>query len=243
MRKRKEKVEAIILLEPSRPKNHQTFKLAVSQRSVGVTVVQNMVWIFGSVWCSVWLAVDVWMCTASILNLCAISLDRYVAVTRPVSYPSIMSRRRAKALIAGLWVLSFVICFPPLVGWKDSTPWVDQASCSSKEIPTTTLPYLPQGDEDESGNRTSILPPPPCAWTCELTGEPGYVLYSALGSFYIPMFVMLFFYWRIYKAAVRTTKAINQGFRTTKALLIRVRLCLVSQFIIINAQPSASRSD
>lgn len=77
------------------------------------------IWIFGDVWCSVWLAVDVWMCTASILNLCAISLDRYVAVTRPVSYPSIMSRRRAKGLIAGLWVLSFVICFPPLVGWKD----------------------------------------------------------------------------------------------------------------------------
>lgn len=77
------------------------------------------IWIFGDVWCSVWLAVDVWMCTASILNLCAISLDRYVAVTRPVSYPSIMSRKRAKALIAGLWVLSFVICFPPLVGWKD----------------------------------------------------------------------------------------------------------------------------
>lgn len=78
------------------------------------------VWIFGDLWCSVWLAVDVWMCTASILNLCAISLDRYVAVTRPVTYPSIMSPRRAKLLIAGVWVLSFVICFPPLVGWKDS---------------------------------------------------------------------------------------------------------------------------
>lgn len=45
------------------------------------------VWIFGDLWCSIWLAVDVWMCTASILNLCAISLDRYLAVTRPVSYP------------------------------------------------------------------------------------------------------------------------------------------------------------
>lgn len=77
------------------------------------------VWIFGDIWCRIWLAVDVWMCTASILNLCAISLDRYVAVTRPVTYPSIMSTKRAKSLIAGIWVLSFVICFPPLVGWKE----------------------------------------------------------------------------------------------------------------------------
>ncbi|KAH9630841.1 hypothetical protein HF086_009072, partial [Spodoptera exigua] len=111
------------------------------------------VWIFGDVWCSVWLAVDVWMCTASILNLCAISLDRYVAVTRPPEEADIKD------------------------GW---------------------------------------VPNPPCEWTCELTNDAGYVVYSALGSFYIPMFVMLFFYWRIYKAAVRTTKAINQGFRTTK---------------------------
>lgn len=51
---------------------------------------------------------------------------------------------------------------------------------------------------------------------CELTNDRGYVVYSALGSFYIPMFVMLFFYWRIYRAAVRTTRAINQGFKTTK---------------------------
>lgn len=79
----------------------------------------HQVWIFGDIWCRIWLAVDVWMCTASILNLCAISLDRYVAVTRPVTYPSIMSTTKAKSLIAGIWVLSFVICFPPLVGWKD----------------------------------------------------------------------------------------------------------------------------
>lgn len=58
-----------------------------------------------------------------------------------------------------------------------------------------------------------------CPWTCELTNDAGYVVYSALGSFYIPMFVMLFFYWRIYRAAIRTTRAINQGFRTTKGKL------------------------
>lgn len=62
-----------------------------------------------------------------------------------------------------------------------------------------------------------------CPWTCELTNDAGYVVYSALGSFYIPMLVMLFFYWRIYRAAIRTTRAINQGFRTTKGRLAKDR--------------------
>lgn len=69
--------------------------------------------------------------------------------------------------------------------------------------------------KDSIGNYSRIEDPP-CPWKCELTNEAGYVVYSALGSFYIPMFVMLFFYWRIYRAAVRTTRAINQGFKTTK---------------------------
>lgn len=67
-----------------------------------------------------------------------------------------------------------------------------------------------------AANSTESVPLLPCPWKCELTNDRGYVLYSALGSFYIPMFVMLFFYWRIYRAAVRTTRAINQGFKTTK---------------------------
>uniref|UniRef100_A0A1B6EG77 G-protein coupled receptors family 1 profile domain-containing protein n=1 Tax=Clastoptera arizonana TaxID=38151 RepID=A0A1B6EG77_9HEMI len=171
--------------------------LAVADLMVGVAVLPFSatwsvfkVWIFGDLWCSVWLAVDVWMCTASILNLCAISLDRYVAVTRPVTYPSIMSMGRAKVLVASVWVLSFVICFPPLVDFvlKHTGPTENTAGS----------PYTH------------------CPWDCKLTDETGYVIYSALGSFFIPMFVMLFFYWRIYRAAVHTTKAINQGFRTTK---------------------------
>ncbi|XP_052859782.1 octopamine receptor Oamb-like [Anopheles cruzii] len=185
--------------------------LAVADLLVGLAVLPFSatwevfkVWIFGDVWCRIWLAVDVWMCTASILNLCAISLDRYVAVTRPVTYPSIMSTRRAKSLIAGLWVLSFVICFPPLVGWKD------------QKVKENV--YYQYGNYTLVSVTPAPPPPLPCPWTCELTNDAGYVVYSALGSFYIPMLVMLFFYWRIYRAAVRTTRAINQGFRTTKGM-------------------------
>lgn len=161
----------------------------VSKLNILIFVLFLQVWIFGDIWCSVWLAVDVWMCTASILNLCVISLDRYLAVTRPVTYPSIMSMRKAKLLIAMVWVFSFFICLPPLLGWRDKHT----------------------GEKLED-----IELEPPCPWRCDLTKDQGYVLYSALGSFFIPMFVMLFFYWRIYIAAIQTTKAINQGFRTTK---------------------------
>jgi len=67
-----------------------------------------------------WLAIDVWLCTASIYNLCAISIDRYLAISRPVQYPTLMSSRRARLLIITVWILSFVICFPPLIGgWND----------------------------------------------------------------------------------------------------------------------------
>ncbi|EEB17202.1 class A rhodopsin-like G-protein coupled receptor GPRoar3, putative [Pediculus humanus corporis] len=180
--------------------------LAVADLMVGVAVLPFSatwevfkVWIFGDLWCSIWLAVDVWMCTASILNLCAISLDRYVAVTRPVNYPSIMSSSRAKILIAGVWVLSFVICFPPLVHNFDTSDDV----LFTTTTPTTTTPQ-PTAESFQ------------CPWICELTSDTGYVIYSALGSFFIPMGVMLFFYWKIYRAAVQTTRAINQGFRTTK---------------------------
>lgn len=81
------------------------------------------VWIFGDVWCRGWLVTDVWISTASILNLCAISVDRYVAVTRPVKYRSIMTPRKAKTIVASVWIVSFLICCPPLLpAWTPSQP-------------------------------------------------------------------------------------------------------------------------
>lgn len=165
------------------------------------------VWLFGDYLCSVWLAVDVWMCTASILNLCAISLDRYLAVTRPVQYPSLMTSFRAKVLVVIVWVLSFVICLPPLVGWRDT------------HVPAEASTVLIRNElyRNGTGRPQQDALPQSCPWICELPNNKWYVVYSALGSFYIPMFVMLFFYWRIYKAAVHTTRAINQGFRTMRS--------------------------
>lgn len=89
------------------------------------------VWPYGGIWCELWKAIDVWLCTASIYNLVAISFDRlqepkinkkscafrlrYMAVTRPISYRFISSRKTGKYLVLAAWAVSFVISAPPLV--------------------------------------------------------------------------------------------------------------------------------
>lgn len=41
-------------------------------------------WIFGAEFCDTWIAFDVMCSTSSILNLCAISLDRYIHIKDPL---------------------------------------------------------------------------------------------------------------------------------------------------------------
>src|SRR6218665_92470 len=136
--------------------------LAVSDLFVGLFIMPLSLtnellgyWVFGNILCELWLSTDVLLCTASILNLCLISLDRYWSITRAISYVRQRTRRRALVMISVVWVLSMAICFPPLAGWKRPQP--------------TRLNYP----------------------LCVLSEEPGYVLYSIVGSFYLPLAVMV----------------------------------------------------
>ncbi len=44
---------------------------------------------------------------------------RYLAISRPFRYHSLMSPRRSKILVSLVWIVSFIICFPPLIGWNE----------------------------------------------------------------------------------------------------------------------------
>uniref|UniRef100_A0A8C5LJQ9 Alpha-2C adrenergic receptor n=1 Tax=Leptobrachium leishanense TaxID=445787 RepID=A0A8C5LJQ9_9ANUR len=72
-------------------------------------------WYFGTVWCDIYLALDVLFCTSSIVHLCAISLDRYWSVTQAVEYNLKRTPRRIKGIIVTVWLISAVISFPPLI--------------------------------------------------------------------------------------------------------------------------------
>ncbi|XP_049725861.1 alpha-1D adrenergic receptor [Loxodonta africana] len=89
-------------------------------------------WAFGRAFCDVWAAVDVLCCTASILSLCTISVDRYVGVRHSLKYPAIMTERKAAAILALLWVVALVVSVGPLLGWKEPVP-TDERFCGITE--------------------------------------------------------------------------------------------------------------
>ena len=83
------------------PTHQLILSLAVADLLLGMLVLPMSavyevldIWVFGKHLCFIWLTVDMWTCTSSILNLVAISMDRYIAVTQAVKYPGIMTHAR-----------------------------------------------------------------------------------------------------------------------------------------------------
>lgn len=91
-------------------------------------------WVFGSWWCDIHSAADVLLCTASIMNLCLISLDRYWSITQAVEYLKTRTPGRAMFMITAVWIMSALICIPPLLGWKAKRPEGDLPQCQVSEV-------------------------------------------------------------------------------------------------------------
>ncbi|KAK2712252.1 dopamine receptor 2-like [Artemia franciscana] len=110
--------------------NYFIVSLAVADCLVGGVVMPfsaahealDKQWPFGQAWCDVWHSCDVLASTASILNLCVISLDRYWAITDPFTYPSKMNNKKAYSLIAIVWICSSLISFPAILWWRAVSP-------------------------------------------------------------------------------------------------------------------------
>ncbi|NWT28194.1 DRD2 protein, partial [Cardinalis cardinalis] len=125
-------------------------------------------WRFSRIHCDIFVTLDVMMCTASILNLCAISIDRYTAVAMPMLYNTrYSSKRRVTVMIAVVWVLSFAISCPLLFGLNNT----DEKEC--------------------------------------IIGNPAFVVYSSIVSFYVPFMVTLLVYVQIYIVLRRRRKRVS----------------------------------
>nr|XP_020479970.1 alpha-1A adrenergic receptor-like [Monopterus albus] len=162
------------------PTNYFIINLAIADLLLGTTVLPVSAtrevldyWVFGRIFCDIWAAVDVLCCTASIMSLCVISIDRYIGVRYPLQYQMIVTEKRALLAMLAVWILAIVISIGPLLGWKQ-----------------------PPSQDDTK---------------CQITEEPFYTLFSSLGSFYIPLAVILAMYCRVYIVAKRTTRNLEAG--------------------------------
>ncbi|XP_052863478.1 5-hydroxytryptamine receptor 1-like [Anopheles cruzii] len=163
-----------------RPCNYLLVSLAVSDLCVACLVMPPALmyevlgeWNFGRVFCDIWVSFDVLSCTASILNLCAISVDRYWAITKPLEYGVKRTPRRMMLCVALVWLAAACISLPPLL---------------------------------ILGNKHTIGDGPDRRPFCAVCEDVGYQIYATLGSFYIPLAVMLFVYYQIFRAARRIVK-------------------------------------
>lgn len=71
-------------------------------------------WVLSPAFCPVWLCFDVMCCSASILNLCIISLDRYLFIISPLRYKQRMTPPRALLLVGAAWGLAALASFLPI---------------------------------------------------------------------------------------------------------------------------------
>ena len=140
---------------------------------LGCHYVVGSKWLLGNVGCNIWTSIDVLSVTASICTLCAISLDRFVAIVMPFEYSTKMTKNRARGIIVFIWVISAAIAFIPinLEWWKT--------------------------DEEYD---IDCYDDPQC---CEFRINKTYAVVSSLISFYIPLIVMLFAYSIVFKSKFR----------------------------------------
>ncbi|XP_053192473.1 5-hydroxytryptamine receptor 1B-like [Scomber japonicus] len=106
------------------PANFLIASLAVTDLLVSILVMPisalytvSQTWTLGQVVCDIWLSSDITCCTASILHLCVIALDRYWAITDAVEYSKKRTPGRAAGMVATAWVIAISISLPPFF-WR-----------------------------------------------------------------------------------------------------------------------------
>ncbi|XP_061754657.1 dopamine receptor D1b [Nerophis ophidion] len=175
----------------SKVTNFFVISLAISDLLVAILVMPWKAateimgfWPFGA-FCNMWVAFDIMCSTASILNLCVISVDRYWAISSPFRYERKMTPKVACLMISVAWTLSVLISFIPV-----QLNWHKAHTTSYAELNLSYPGDLPPDNCDSRLNRS-------------------YAISSSVISFYIPVAIMIVTYTRIYRIAQKQIRRIS----------------------------------
>jgi hypothetical protein len=145
-----------------------------------------LIWIFNDFFCKFYISLDITCCTASILHLLLVSIDRYIAIFSPLTYQNLIRKWHVFGMVLIVWTISLCMSFIPIFFDKDY--FNITTMMSSNNINNDTL------------NNTY----------CALKANISYAIISSSLSFYIPLVIMTIVYSQIYVVAKRQANAIAQ---------------------------------
>ncbi|XP_072551080.1 trace amine-associated receptor 1-like [Salminus brasiliensis] len=171
------------------PTNYLVLSLAVTDLLLGALLMPpSMVrsvetcWYLGTLFCKIHSSVDITLCTASILNLCFISIDRYYAVCHPLLYHSKITPFTTLIMIFICWSISTLVGF--------GTIFLELNILGSEEFYNENIA---------------------CEGGCVLFENAATSTASSVLSFYFPGVVMFSIYLKIFHVAQKQAKSIEDS--------------------------------
>ena len=182
-------VLSVLLVRALRqPSNLLLLALAVTDLLVSLIVMpgalmQQLVgeWPLTDSICIAWVFADVFLCTASILLLTAICIDRYLAISRPLRYVPVRTPRLIGCWIILVTITSGLVSAPVIPAWNNYSSMANTSNISRIS--------------PSSSSTSSSL--------CLVPQSPLYQLYATIVAFYLPLIVILILNTKVYFIARR----------------------------------------
>ena len=190
--------------------------------------------------CDLFNANDVLFSTASLLHLCCISMDRYIAIMDPFHYHTKMTRARTALMLFFAWSAAALISHVPIhLGWYATSEDVmsslltttsNQSAVAAAAMVTTLLGLSNIKNLNNNHWISPVFTATPSSELiavgkneCVFRVNQVYCLVSSGISFWTPVTVMVFAYVKIYREARRQELQIRQLTVTLTAVRVSLR--------------------